>query len=357
MTAPTPGDPDRGGRPLVSVVIATHERPDLLLRCVTALVAQEFDRSAYEVIVVDDGSAEGARRATEAALARLADGTHGAGNATTAVAARASNPTARPIVRYVYRPRNAGPAAARNVGWRMARGAVIAFTDDDTVPLADWLREGLAALGRGFDAVGGRIEVPLPDVPTDYELDAAGLEQAVFATANCFVRRPYLEATGGFDERFRSAWREDTDLHFSLQARGARMGMAPAARVVHPVRPAHWGVSLAQQRKVMFDALLYKKFPQWYRAYVRRTPPWTYYAIVAAGTWSLAAAAQGNARATLAGLAVWIALAVRFALRRLARTSRNPSHVAEMAWTSLWIPWLSVYWRLRGAMRFRVWFV
>ena len=339
MTGRIERDTGRPRGPVVSVVIATHERPDLLLRCVRALGAQDLDRDAYEVIVVDDGSSDDADAATRAGLAQLdASG-------------------AAPRVTYVHRPRNAGPAAARNVGWRAARGAVVAFTDDDTVPCPDWLREGLVALEHGFDAVGGRIEVPLPPVPTDYELDAAGLERAAFATANCFVRHSFLQATGGFDERFRSAWREDTDLHFSLQAHGARVGMAPAARVVHPVRPAGWGVSLAQQRKVMFDALLYKKFPRWYREYVRRAPPWAYYAIVAAGTWSVAAALHGHPRAALAGLAVWLALAVRFAARRLSHTSRTPRHVAEMAWTSLWIPWLSVYWRVRGALRFRGWFV
>ena len=121
--------------------------------------------------------------------------------------------------------------------------------------------------------------------------------------------------------------------------------------------PARWGVSLAQQRKVMFDALLYKKFPAWYRARVRRTPPFAYYAMVAAGVFALFAAVQGLARAALVGVAIWLALAARFALRRLAGTSKRPRHVAEMAWTSLWIPWLSVYWRLRGALRYRVWFV
>lgn len=325
--------------PQVSVVIATHERPQMLLRGLRALLQQDMPPEAYEVVVVDDGSSPASQRATREGLAALA----------------ASEAT--PVLRYVQQPRNGGPAAARNAGWRAARAPVVAFTDDDTLPCRDWLREGLAALARGFDAVAGRIEVPLPSVPTDYERDAAGLQDATFATANCFVRRHALEAIGGFDERFRSAWREDTDLHFSLQAHGARLGFAPAARVVHPVRPAGWGVSLAQQRKVMFDALLYKKFPAWYRAYVRRRPPFAYYAMVVAGLFAVGALLQGHARPALGGLAVWLALAARFALHRLAGTSKTPRHVAEMAWTSLWIPWLSVFWRVRGALRYRVWFV
>src|SRR5437588_356229 len=80
-----------------------------------------------------------------------------------------------------------------------------------------------------------------------------GLERAEFVTANCFVRRSVLERLGGFDETFRMPWREDADLQFRLLEAGCTIAAAPAALIVHPVRPAPWGVSLRQQRKVMFD--------------------------------------------------------------------------------------------------------
>jgi GT2 family glycosyltransferase len=325
--------------PRISVVIATHQRPKLLMRCLGALMQQHLPAAQYEIVVVDDGSSEATRRLTARHISALVYRQD------------------LPAIRYLHQARNRGPATARNVGWRAARAPVVAFTDDDTLPHPEWLREGLRALEQAADAVAGRIEVPLPDVPTDYERDAAGLAGADFATANCFVRRDALEAIGGFDERFRAAWREDSDLQFRLLAYGARVGSAPNARVLHPVRPAHWGVSLRQQRKVMFDALLYKKFPRWYRATIRRRPPWDYYVMVIAGLVALPAAARGVKEVAAAGIAVWLLLAARFALRRLAGTSKAPRHVAEMLWTSLWIPWLSVYWRLRGALRYRVWFV
>jgi cellulose synthase/poly-beta-1,6-N-acetylglucosamine synthase-like glycosyltransferase len=234
---------------------------------------------------------------------------------------------------------------------------VIAFTDDDTVPRPDWLRAGLQAIAAGADAAAGHVEVPLPAVPTDYELDAAGLEKAAFVTANCFVRRDLLEAIGGFDERFRCAWREDTDLCFRLRASGAIVRSAPEARVVHPVRPARWGVSLGQQRKGRFDALLYKKFPRGYRRYIRRYPPWDYYAAVVAGVCGLVNAVAGEWLLAFACLFVWIGISAVFAWQRLSRTSRSARHVTEMLVTSLLIPWVSVYWRARGAWRFRVPFV
>jgi GT2 family glycosyltransferase len=143
-------------------------------------------------------------------------------------------------VRYVPVRGNHGPAAARNVGWRAAGAPLVAFTDDDTVPGKDWLAAGLAAFDSDPEvaAVTGRTVVPLPPRPTDYQRNEAGLESAEFITADCFCRRDVLEAVGGFDERFTDAWREDSDLHFALLERGAKVVRADKAVVVHPVRPA-----------------------------------------------------------------------------------------------------------------------
>jgi GT2 family glycosyltransferase len=325
--------------PEVTVVIATYERRDLLLRCDDALLAQTLAAARFEIVIVDDGSSRATR---EYVMAELS---------TRRRLRRA------PTLRFLWLPSNRGPAAARNCGILAARGGVIAFTDDDTVAHANWLESGLDAIRHGADAVAGAVEVPLPAVPTDYERDAAGLSNAGFVTANCFVRRDLLCAVGGFDERFRYAWREDTDLCFRLRASGAIVRASHAARVVHPVRPARWGVSLAQQRKVMFDALLYKKFPDGYRRYVRARPPWEYYGAVLAGLCALVNGVAGFRMLALACLVAWLGISAGFASRRLADTSHAPGHVAEMIVTSLLIPWVSVYWRTRGALRFRVPFV
>ena len=87
---------------------------------------------------------------------------------------------------------------------------------------------------------------------------------------------------GGFDERFTAAWREDSDLAFTVLERHECIVRAPRAIVVHPVRAARWGSSIGQQRKSMYNALLYKKHPALYRARVQASPPWRYYLIVTA---------------------------------------------------------------------------
>ncbi len=254
-----------------------------------------------------------------------------------------------PAVRYIPAAEMRGPAAARNRGWRAALGEVIAFTDDDCIPAPSWLRNGLQALAGGADGAYGQVVVPVPEHPSDYQRNATGLERSEFVTANCFYRREVLEQVGGFDERFSLPWREDTDLYFTVLEHGFQLVHARAARVYHPIRPARWGVSIGQQQKAQYNALLYKKHPYLYRRKIQPRPPWHYYAM----TLALAAAVAGTPWA----LAVWGLMVLAFCAFRLKDTSHAPMHVLEMALTSALIPVLAVFWRLRGALKFRVLFL
>ncbi|MBL0727184.1 glycosyltransferase family 2 protein [Piscinibacter sp. HJYY11] len=325
--------------PRISVVIPTYKRPELLLRCLRAVLSQrQVDARDYEVVVVDDGHDDATRDAVQQIAAR-GDGL--------------------PVVRYLRPPQGRGPAVARNAGWRAARGELLAFTDDDTIPSLDWLAEGERELRAhpAWVALCGRVVVPVAPPPTDHARMTQGLATAEFVTANAFVRRHAMETVGGFDERFLRAWREDSDLQFRLMEQAGPVGRSPIAEVVHPVRAAPWGLSLSQQRNTFFDALLYKKHPERYRTSIRPVPPWSYYATVLLTALSivLLVAGQGIAAGVAAiGVAV---LVLRFAWQRLRHTSHDAGHVIEMLCTSALIPFLSVYWRLRGALHFRVLFL
>lgn len=317
----------------VSVVIPTYHRPALLRRCLTALLNQHYDPCAYEIIVADDGAQAETRALVQALAAR------------TQIA-----------VRYVAVIGRHGPAAARNRGWEIAHGEIVAFTDDDTVPTPDWLAAATAALHDNVAGAWGRIVVPLTGVPTDYERDIANLEHAEGATANCFYRREALAAIGGFDERFTSAWREDSDMLFSLLESNCLVVYAPQAVVAHPVRPASWGVSLRTQRKTLFNALLYKKHPVLYRQRIQRVP-WRYYAIVGLLGGAITAVLFNAPLPATAAFAGWMLLTARFCTQRLRATRRTASHIVEMVLTSALIPPLSLYWRLRGSFKYRVLFI
>jgi len=330
--------PDTDGPRLrASVVVPTCGRADLLNRCLAALTAQTLRGPDVEILVVDDAPSPATRGVV--------------GQWTEKMALRGLD------VIYVANHGRHGPAAARNCGWRAARGDIIAFTDDDTVPDANWLRNGLSAFGPEVDALRGGVTMPLPDTPTDYEKDASHLETAEFVTANCFCRKEVLRALGGFDEQFRLAWREDSDFHFRLLAHGFRIGHAPQALVVHPVRPAKWGVSISQQKKIQFDALLYKKHPRMYRQKIRATPRWDYYLIVASLLAAVIGLALGHMPLAAAGAAIWLGMTAWLCRTRLQNTTKTASHVLEMALTSAAIPVLAVVWRMVGAVRFRVLFL
>ncbi|HEY3475062.1 MAG TPA: glycosyltransferase, partial [Anaerolineales bacterium] len=161
----------------VSVVVPTYKRPHLLRNCLNALVNQQYPPEAYEIIIVDDACSEETRA--------LVEGFSGQ--------AYVCKSDSCAQIRYAIAAQTQGPAAARNVGWQMARGEIIAFTDDDCLPEANWLQEGMAALSDGLAGVSGQIIVPIPADPTDYEKNVSRLEEGEFVTANCFYRRSALE--------------------------------------------------------------------------------------------------------------------------------------------------------------------
>lgn len=317
--------------PLVSVVIPTCNRLDLLERCLDAVLAQTLCVSDYEVIVCDDGPSQ----AVDALVRRMGSEAHSG-----------------PALRYCAVRATQGPAGARNAGWQMALAPLIAFTDDDTVPERDWLAKGLQVMEGGAAAASGRIVMPLPDRATDHQRDAARLQLAEFATANCFVRTEILKQVGGFDERYTIAWREDSDLHFALLEHGLEVIRADEAVVLHPLREAPFAAGIGSQRKIMFDVLLYRKYPRLYRQRIRTHRPWLYMLISVSLAAALLALAAGWHALALAAASTWLVLSLVLFFRRLAGSAPTPRNVAELLLTSIVIPPVSIYWRLQGARRF-----
>lgn len=321
--------------PVVSVVIPTYRRDRELEHCLQRVAAQDWPRESLQIIVVDDGNSP----STD-----LVVGAVGLKHSSTQFLLLAGD--------------HGGPAAARNAGWRAATGEIIAFIDDDAFPADErWIAEGVRRLLDGESVlVSGSVTVPADEPPTDFQKNVRRLEEAQFLTCNAFALRSALEEVGGFDERFSVPFREDTDLQYRLEARFGPLAKAPRARVVHPARKGRIGESLRRQRYSMFNALLYREHPRRYRREVESRPPMAYYAMVSLLLAAFACLVTGKRRAGALSISLWAALYVRFLARRLHGTSREPLRVMDMAATSALIPALSIYWRLRGAIRFRVWF-
>ena len=248
----------------------------------------------------------------------------------------------------------AGPAAARNLGWRAASAPWVAFLDDDVVPDPDWaerLAADLAAAALDVAGSQARLRVPLHGGrrPTDWERNVAGLAGARWITADLAYRRDALAAVGGFDERFPRAYREDADLGLRLTRAGWRI--LPGSRTTaHPVRPAGFWVSVALQAGNADDALMAALHgPGWREA--AGVPPGrrpAHLAVTAAGLLGLTGLAAGRRRAAAAGALLWAAGTAELTLARVRPGPRTPAEVTRMAVTSAVVPVAASWHWLRG---------
>lgn len=296
-----------------------------------ALDAQTLGRSRFEVILVDDGSTDGTPRILNEWSAR--------------------DPERRRVVPGPER----GPAGARNVGIRHARGEWIASTDADTAPDRRWLEALLAtAAARGAQAVEGAIEASDPVSGRSYGTIQRNLQGGRFMTGNMLYRRELLERLGGFDERFREAFLEDSDLAFRILDAGHEIPFAPDAFVLHPVVDVGPREVLRRSSRLHWLALFAAKHPQRYRVQLRPhvRPLYASDLHVLAGLGAAVAAvpAGGVARALLAlaaahGVARGLAAHGAFSAPRAELPSR--------ALLAVSVPPLKAGWWLAGCIRFR----
>jgi GT2 family glycosyltransferase len=270
--------------PAASVVVATHNRAWALPRLLAALERQE-GVDHFEVIVVDDGSTDETRVELERLRSQF-----------------------RMPVEALHLEENAGPACARNQGWRAARAPVVAFTDDDCVPQPEWLAQLLSA-SDDADVVQGRTESD-PDQgpatgPFSHTVSVEGA-QGYYETCNIAYSRALLERLGGFDERFRYAYGEDVDLGWRARDAGARITFESNAVVIHDVRPTKFLNYLRGTRRLDGVPLVVRAHPELrahlYRRYFYR--PYHPAALVALAALSLVSRRPRSIGAWLAGAAL-----------------------------------------------------
>jgi glycosyltransferase involved in cell wall biosynthesis len=232
----------------VSVVVCSLNGERCLGRCLAALAVQTHE--AHEVIVVDDGSSD----------------------ATGSIAAAAG-------VRVVRHETPHGLSAARNAGIRVARGEIIAFTDDDCEPSPTWVAEldrtyrtaggtsRMAGVGGAVDPAAPAgpmlryLQLNNPLEPVEIELDGSrsvayrfvryvarnlasrstsGLRDVrSLVGANMSFPRASLAAVGGFDERF-TFGSDDEDICRRLRAQypDRPLLFTPDATVRHWFEPS-----------------------------------------------------------------------------------------------------------------------
>jgi glycosyltransferase involved in cell wall biosynthesis len=216
--AGTPGDSGAGPVP-VSVCIATYRRPESLGRLLEGLTKLGPGTPAFEVVVVDNDTAGSAAPVAASFSDRLP-------------------------LRFAVEPRRS-VAHARNLSVALARGAFVAFIDDDEVPDPRWLAELHAAVSAaGADGGFGPVEVRFDDDVPAWIHRSAFFEGSVqptgatvpwwrARTGNALIRRSSLgNRAEPFDPRLGSTGGEDTDLFYRMIRSGARFIAVESARVV-----------------------------------------------------------------------------------------------------------------------------
>jgi glycosyltransferase involved in cell wall biosynthesis len=175
----------------------------------------------HEVIVVDDGSSDGAGEE-----------------------AQEDTRQGRPV--RLLSSGGAGAVAARRLGVTAARADLLAFTDSDCLPDPHWLAAGVAALESGLDVAQGAT-YPARPLKWPERSVCVTTEDGLYATCNVFYRRQAFDEAGGFDPTaatrlgFRPGSRlqgtgfgEDTLLGWRVRRKG-RSGFVSTAVVRHHV--------------------------------------------------------------------------------------------------------------------------
>jgi GT2 family glycosyltransferase len=225
----------------ISIIIPTFNGATRIGNCLDALLPQTA-RCKVEILVVNDGSTDN-----------------------TAEVIR-QHPSVRLITQL-----NAGPATARNRGAQEATGTILLFTDDDCVPMPDWIGAMLEPF-RNPEVVGAKgiyrtrqrglaarfVQIEYED---KYRM-MAGLASIDFIDtySAAFLRDRFLEM-GGYDSSFPVACAEDIELSYRMSARGWLMKFVPTAIVYHTHPDSFWRYLKKKYKFAFWRVLAVRKNP------------------------------------------------------------------------------------------------
>ncbi len=240
--------------PAASIIIPTRNRATVLERTVRALFGQDC-HERFEIIVVDDGSSDD----TGEVLHRLQQ-------------------ESGDRLRW-YAKQNGGPASARNLAMKHAKGGILVFLGDDTIPVPHFLREHLdwhrSCCREEESGVLGRIEWD-PSLPVSHLMqflnsgpqfryneivDKIRVDASYFVSSNVSLKSSFLHGTS-FDETFKNAAWEDVELGYRLSRQGMQLYYNSEALCFHH-HPTHMKSFRRRNRLMGRDIrILYQIHPE-----------------------------------------------------------------------------------------------
>jgi len=227
----------------VSVIVPAYNARKTIGQCIEALLSQKYQRENYEVIVIDDGSADGTADAVKAYP-----------------------------VKYMYQ-RNQGPATARNAGVREAQGEIILFTDSDCVPSDNWIAEMIkpfedkevVAVKGGYKTRQKSMVARFAQIEFEERFEMLKKAESIdmVDTYSAGYRKEIFLQMGGFDPYFPVANNEDTELSYRMSKLGYKMVFNPNAVVYHLNHPN----TIRRYSRLKFwrgywRTVVYKRFPE-----------------------------------------------------------------------------------------------
>ncbi len=177
--------------PLISAIITTHNRADLLPRALDSVIAQTYKN--IELIVVDDGSSDNTPEVIQKYKEQYP-------------------------LKYIQNKQSLGASAARNKGIEAASGKFITGLDDDDEWHEDRISELVAAYSDEYSCVTSDTKMIYPNGEVIWKKKKViDLDTLLFTNQvgnQVLVRRNYLQEVGGFDENLSAA--QDYDLWIRL---------------------------------------------------------------------------------------------------------------------------------------------
>ncbi len=226
---------------MLSIIVPAYNAEKTIGYCLDSLLEQDYNGD-YEVIVVDDGS---------------------------------SDSTPDIVAKYervkLVRQSNAGPAVARNMGAKEARGEIIFFTDSDCMPENNWISEMLRPFkDKGVVGVKGRYktrqkEISARFVQMEYEDKYSYMLKSDYIdfidTYSAGFRKDVFLELKGYDTDFPVACAEDVDLSFRLSKKGYKMVFNPNAVVYHLHPDRLWDYLRKKYKFAFWRIVAVKKNP------------------------------------------------------------------------------------------------